>query len=259
MAGFIVFEDSSSSSSNSTTAGSTQRHRHSTPLDPSFDPYAEAGYDSDYDHDTDEEDEEDELLTTHEPYPVKAEYPLEAEPVCHPPSWVAAETSYPPTEVEIPESLEEFEGPTDTICVYVAFFKPGDCDHNCDYSVVPKHWSLYIDGPTCETQIVIEVTGSVEELDIWLEIYNADIAESGALAQTNYLCGIDEGDIETIMDVARRLHVRTDVPSLEWVSQGFVFDVLDGLEGVGVVDREDSGYSGRKRELFFLQDGIEFL
>ena len=121
-----------------------------------------------------------------------------------------------------------------------------------DETGIFKHWSLFLDTSIEAEKAEIQVMGS--DGRFWFEEKRSNARTADNLLDIFFLCEVDSSKLSSIKEIARKVPIRNEVSG--WNCQDFVLDVLEALEGEGIIDGGNEEYVKCKKELRNRQDGL---
>lgn len=86
------------------------------------------------------------------------------------------------------------------------------------------------------------------------ETRNSDARQSNSLVELVYLCDVDPSKISAIKDAAKNAVIHNEYPGYN--CQDYVLELLDDLEGKGIIDRNHANYTQNKEYLKGKQEGL---
>lgn len=133
---------------------------------------------------------------------------------------------------------------TSTAGLYVAISKGGG---------VYKHWTLFIDGPTENRQIVLQAEGTSTKFHFEREFLDHRSSES--LLELINLCNVPLSNIPAIDQAAEQAPIHNRYPGYN--CQNYILELLDDLETKGLIDRENAKYKTQKTLVAGKQEGLD--
>lgn len=122
-----------------------------------------------------------------------------------------------------------------------------------DLGSVFKHWALVIPSPDNPGYVFLQAKGS--DRHFRYEPETARDLEYIGLVELVKLCRVDAGKTSEIKNVASRVTIRNGISG--WNCQDYVLDLLDALEGQGLVDGKDERYKERRAYVQGKVEGLE--
>lgn len=121
--------------------------------------------------------------------------------------------------------------------VYVAIWKPL-------YGGNYQHWALYIDS---DEPLVIEVIGEHPSFEPSTSNFRAEDFPARSFLEKHYLGVVSRDDVPGISEIASRVAV--DNETVQWDCQDYVLEILDALEEVYYLDRDEEEYRDAREML----------
>lgn len=116
-----------------------------------------------------------------------------------------------------------------------------------------KHWALFIDGPTNQERIVLQVEGSSTRFRFERKISNA--RTSSELLELIPLCDVPTANIAAIDHAAGEAPIHNEHPGYN--CQDYVLELLDEIEARGLVDGGNMEYKKQKAHVNSKQEGLQ--
>ncbi|KAK2813704.1 hypothetical protein FQN50_000102 [Emmonsiellopsis sp. PD_5] len=109
-----------------------------------------------------------------------------------------------------------------------------------------NHWSLFIDAEEKALKTIIHLLGARQRYFLGVRT-PSDARISNSLIELHPLCEIDATKIDDIKNFAWDMPIHND--RSDYSCQDFVLEILDKLEGEGIIDRENDDYQNNKGAL----------
>ncbi|KAK1138462.1 hypothetical protein N8T08_002497 [Aspergillus melleus] len=114
-----------------------------------------------------------------------------------------------------------------------------------------KHWGLFVEGPTDEQKIVLQVEGSTNRFRFERELKNARTADG--IVELIPLCEVPLSSISAIDQAAAEAPIHNLYTGYN--CQDYVIDLLDILEAMELISGEDAQYQAQKALVLSKQEG----
>lgn len=128
--------------------------------------------------------------------------------------------------------------------IYVAIFNEGVNQG------IYKHWAIFIDGPT---KTILNALGSSTRY--YFDMSTTDPRGSEDLIDLIHMWDVPVSAMESIRMAAENAPIHNEYPGYN--CQDYVLELLDDLEGKGIIDGKDVGYKEKKAELSKRQEGFD--
>lgn len=106
-----------------------------------------------------------------------------------------------------------------------------------------KHWGLFIEAKEESEKTVISLLGARQRYFCIIGTPAGDVPVSTSPVEMCPVCNIETSRIETVKNIVWDTPVPNELS--DYSCQDFVIELLDRLEGEGIVDGTDGHYTGK--------------